>query len=115
MLGKIFKNLYLKIPDWLMVRFLKKESLRTLIFISKNGHFKNRIYISENVSKLATEAQIEILDILIEDSIPVVSLNAIEAGRVLLRSRHIRQKAMEKQAYWTTRKAELSEKQKRIA
>lgn len=115
MLGKIFRDLYVKVPDRLMVRFLKKEPLKILKFLSKNGHYKNRIYISESVSQMSIEAQIELLDILIEDPIPVVSLHAIESGKLVLRSKIIRQKAIEKEAYWATRKAELSEKQKRIA
>lgn len=115
MLGKFYKRFYLKVPDWLMSRFVNKESLKVLKFLSKYGHYKNRIYISKHASQLSNKAQIEILDILIDDAIPIVSINAIGFGKILLLSNYIRQKATEKEIYWEKREAELSEKQKRIA
>ncbi|WP_432412170.1 hypothetical protein [Rasiella sp. SM2506] len=98
-----------------MSRFLNKEFLKVLKFLSKYGHYKNRIHISKHVAQLSIKAQIEILDILIDDAIPIVSINAIGFGKVLLQSNYIRQKATEKEIYWEKRKAELSKKQKSMA
>lgn len=115
MLAKFYRKLYLKVPDWLMSRFLNKECLKILKFLSKNGHYKNRIYISKNASQQSIKSQIEILDILIDDVIPVVSKNAIDIGKLLLQSSYIRKKASKKEIYWINREAELSEQQKNIA
>ena len=86
-----------------------------LQIVSRDGHYKNRIYISENVSKLPVESQIKLLEILIDDPIPIVSKNAIGVGRFVLNSKHIRQRASEKDQYWKKLEVELSEKQIRIA
>ncbi len=98
-----------------MSRFLNKEHLWILKFLSKYGHYKNRMLISEKASQLTNENQIEILDILLDDKISVISRNAIKIGALLLRSKDIRQRVSIKEIYWNTREAELSEKQKRIA
>ena len=115
MFATTYRRLYFKVPHWLLSRFFRKKTVKALKFLCKNGHYKNRIYISENVAELPIEAQIELLDILIEDNISVVSFNAIAIGKYLLQSKYIRQKASEKEVYWKDREVALSEKQKRIA
>ncbi|RDK88617.1 hypothetical protein C8D94_101492 [Marinirhabdus gelatinilytica] len=98
-----------------MVQFFKRESTKVLQFISKNGHYKNRIHISENISELSIPAQIKIVDILLDDPIQIISMNAIKIGKYLLQSKTIREKAFDKEIFWETRDAELLIKQKRIA
>jgi hypothetical protein len=115
MLGAIYKALYFKLPIWLLSRLLKKNTVNLLQIVSKDGHYKNRIYISENIDQLPVATQIKVLDILLEDPIQIVSINAIGYGKLLLQSKYIRQKAHQKERYWERRELELSDKQKRIA
>ncbi|WP_299626662.1 hypothetical protein [uncultured Tenacibaculum sp.] len=79
MLKLLLKIFYIKIPDRILKKIIEKKTISSLETILESGHYKNRIFIYENLENIEFDNRKGLLKILINDSIKKLSEGAINA------------------------------------
>jgi len=72
----LYSLFYFKIPRFILKKFISNNN-DALDIIAKRGHYKDRIYLAENIKTLNRENQLGLMKTLLDDNIEVVSKKTI--------------------------------------
>jgi hypothetical protein len=72
--------------------------------IAKSGHYKNRIFIAERINQLSDENKLQLIEILLNDSIEKISQLAIRESEKLILKKAFKLKVHEKSEYWVNKR-----------
>lgn len=107
-MNRFFKILYflfyIKIPRFILKKLISNNN-DALDIIAEKGHYKDRIYLSENIKSLKRENQLKLIKILLDDNIKVVSEKIIGQFSNDVPN-ELRLLFEEKSAYWKIKKEE---------
>jgi len=113
MLLYLYKILYFKFPNFIMQEFISKEKMNSLSIICKSGHYKNRIFIVENLSLISKPNRLQLILILINDKIESISQKAIKSSNDIKLNTKLQKVVDTKVKHWENRKLEREQNEKR--
>lgn len=107
-MNRFFKILYflfyIKIPRFILKKLISNNK-DALEIIAIKGHYKDRIYLSENIKTLKRENQLKLIKILLDDKIEAISKIIIsQYNNDILNELTLL--VEEKSAYWKRKKIE---------
>jgi hypothetical protein len=106
----LYRLSYFKIADWIMEKLIDLRKIGLLKVISANGHYKNRLMISNQLKKLSAKNQLLLLETIINDNIQVIYQNGIRAAGKLKLKKGLIKKVAKREKYWVERESELIKK-----
>ncbi len=109
----LYRLSYFKIADWILEKLINSRKIGLLKVISANGHYKNRLMISNQLKKLSAKNQLLLLETIINDNIQVISQNGIRAAGKLKLKKGLIKKVAKREKYWVERESELIKKRAR--
>ena len=95
-----------------MKRFISKEKMDSLLTICESGHYKNRMFIVENLSLISKPNRLKLILILLNDKIELISKEAIKNSNEVYLNDQYQQVVNDKIEHWKKRTLERVEKQK---
>jgi len=97
-----------------MKNLILKARMRLLLDIAKNGHYKNRIYLSENIKSFSYENKLRLIEVLINDKIEIISKLIIKESKNLSLPKSIQIQVKEKSEYWILKKIEIEKSKEKL-
>ncbi|NHN27929.1 hypothetical protein FIA58_019805 [Flavobacterium jejuense] len=104
---------YVKFPESWIEFLINKKRVQILKVIAKKGHYKNRMQIAEQLEQLNDIGKLELLPILINDSIEFIFEKTTVVSETLFLKKDLKAKIEERKIYWLNKK-NAEEKQKGI-
>lgn len=86
--------------------------IKLLYLIAKKGHYKDRMYLVNQIASLQINAQHKLIYILLDDPVEVISQTTIKVSQTLTLLAELNTAILEKKEYWISLNKEREESKK---
>ena len=101
---------YLKIPRYIIQKWIISQRVNTLLVVAKKGHYKNRLYLAEHIAGLHINGQHKLISILLDDPVQVISETTIKISKTLRLLEELQTRVTDKETYWVLQNKEQEER-----
>lgn len=106
---------YIKIPTYVLKKWITSQRIDTLSVVAKKGHYKDRGYLAKHITSLHINGQHKIIKELLDDPVQIISETTIQVSKTLRLLDELQVVISEKETYWILLNKEEKERKKAYA